>query len=83
MDESNRKGVRWDEVRMQWLEDHLTLHKQVELLYVVDGYEVTTMDDSKPGSERVYRGETLRDAIDAAIGQSQDGNCIQTGDDNG
>lgn len=57
-----------DESRLQWLEDHLTLHKDVELLYVVDGYQVTLLDTTpnKPG-EQEFLGETLRDAIDAAM----------------
>lgn len=57
-----------DEQRLQWIEDHLTLHRDVELLYVVDGYQVTLLDTT-PGRpyEREYLGETLRDAIDAAM----------------
>lgn len=61
-----------DEARLQWMEDHLSLHKDVELLYVVDGYDLTLLDTT-PGmsGERVYHGETLRDAIDAAMRATQ------------
>jgi hypothetical protein len=53
-------------MRVDWLEAKHTLHRGVEILYVVDGYEVQLTDDDEPvGSP--YRGETLRDAIDAAM----------------
>jgi hypothetical protein len=62
-----------DEARLQWIEDHLTLHTDVELLYVVDGYQVTLLS-TRPGEagEREFNGETLRDAIDAAMRETKD-----------
>ncbi len=57
-----------DEWRLDWREEHLTLRKDVELLYVVDGYQVTLLDTTPNApSEREFLGETLRDAIDAAM----------------
>jgi hypothetical protein len=57
-----------DEYRLQWIEDHLTLHTDVEFLYVVDGYQVS-LTSTRPGepSEQEFLGETIKDAIDAAI----------------
>lgn len=59
---------------LQWLEDNLTLHKGVELLYVVDGYEVT-LTDTTPGrpSEVVYHGTTLCEALTKAAHSTRDG----------
>jgi hypothetical protein len=55
-----------DAKRLDWLESNHTLHRSVEVLYVVDGYEVQlTHDDSPIGP--CHHGETLRQAIDAAI----------------
>lgn len=52
--------------RMEWLEDMNTLHGTVEMLYVVDGYQLTyTYYDSQIG-EPVH-GATLAEAIDKAI----------------
>lgn len=56
------------DARMQWLEDNSTLHKRVEILFVVDGYEVTIMhEDGVTELSPAYRGESLAEAIDEAI----------------
>lgn len=52
--------------RIDELERRITLHKNVEFLYVVDGYEVTLTYDGNPIS--THHGDTLRSAIDAAFG---------------
>lgn len=55
-----------DKDRIQWLENMHTLHGAVEILYVVDGYQLTqTYDDSQIG-EPVH-SENLAGAIDKAI----------------
>jgi hypothetical protein len=61
-----------DEARLQWIEDHLTLHTDVEFLYVVDGYQVS-LTSTRPGEprEQEFHGETLRDAIDAAMKETK------------
>lgn len=57
-----------DAKRLDWLEEHHTLHKQVEILYVVDGYEVTLMhEDGLTELSPRFHGETLRAAIDKAM----------------
>lgn len=54
--------------RLQWLQDHSTLHNFVEILYVVDGYEVSVVDESERVVLGPAHGATLAQAIDAAIG---------------
>lgn len=55
-----------DSDRIQWLEDMNTLHGAVEILYVVDGYQLMhTYDDSQVMRE--VHGNTLAQAIDNAI----------------
>jgi hypothetical protein len=50
--------------------------KDVELLYVVDGYQVTLLEETTSGtSGRKFFGETLRDAIDAAMSATEGENC--------
>lgn len=55
-----------DATRLNWLEAKHTLHKAVEILYVVDGYEVTLTHDGDPFSGP-FHGQDLRAAIDAAM----------------
>lgn len=54
-----------DAERLQWLADRSTLHEFVEILYVVDGYEVTIVDESETVLVEAH-GVTLGEAIDAA-----------------
>jgi hypothetical protein len=57
---------------MAWLEKHSTLHTRVEILYVVDGYEVQVLhEDGVTELSPRFHGETLAAAIDAAIGQGR------------
>ncbi len=58
-----------DEARLNWLESMLTLHTGVDVLYVVDGYEVTITKDANPGNK--YWGATLREAIDNALARER------------
>lgn len=53
--------------RLEWMERHSTLHTEVQILYVVDGYEVSVEHDSGCGLHGPWHGATLGDAIDAAI----------------
>lgn len=46
---------------LEWLEDNHTLHKAVEALYVVDGYEVSITYDGNV-IKGPFRAETLREA---------------------
>ena len=60
-------GTR-DTRRFEWLEANNTLHKSVEILYVVDGYEVQVMhEDGVTELSPPYRGATIRAAIDEAL----------------
>jgi hypothetical protein len=54
--------------RLEWLEKHSTLHTSVEILYVVDGYEVTVVnEDGITDMSPRFHGATLAEAIDKAI----------------
>lgn len=64
--ESELKLAREDGARLDWLERSNTLHQSVELLYVVDGYEVQLIRDDGATCCVSARGESLRSAIDAA-----------------
>ena len=51
---------------LDWLERNHTLHRAVEVLYVVDGYQVEiTHDDSRVAGP--WHGETLREAYSEAM----------------
>lgn len=51
---------------LQWLESMHTLHGSVEILYVVDGYQIQRkFDDSEVGEP--IKAKTLEDCIDIAI----------------
>ena len=54
-----------DKERIDWIEQQHTLHKAVEFLYVVDGYQAQPTCDGDPVGDALH-GETLRGAIDAA-----------------
>lgn len=51
---------------LQWLESMHTLHASVEILYVVDGYQIQRkFDDSEVGEP--IKAKTLEDCIEVAI----------------
>ena len=58
--------MRTDSEMLDWLEDNHSLHRSVDILYVVDGYEVSVTHDSTPLHVTV-RGDNLRDAISKAM----------------
>ena len=63
-----------DDKRFAWLESNSTLHERVEILYVVDGYEVQVMhEDGVTAITPAYRGETIREAIDRAMQATSNG----------
>jgi hypothetical protein len=47
---------------VEFIEKHHTLHTKIDMLYVVDGYEVTLLRDEREISE-TFKGDTLRDAL--------------------
>ena len=51
-----------DAEMLDYLQRHHTLHKKVDFLYAVDGYEAVMTWDDEPMSP-VYKGSTLRDAL--------------------
>jgi hypothetical protein len=57
-----------DSERMAWLEANNTLHWTVEMLYVVDGYEVRLCYDGEP-VHGPFKGESLGAAVDKARAQ--------------
>jgi len=56
------------QARIDWLQRMHTLHRAVEMLYVVDGYHVTLTWEGTPISPD-YHGETLDAAIDKAMAE--------------
>jgi hypothetical protein len=52
--------------QIEWLQKVNTLHRQVDILYVVDGYEVTIIWDDNPISGG-FHGETVAEAISKAM----------------
>lgn len=54
---------------IDWLEQQSTLHQQVEILYVVDGFQVMLTYDGFPITGKEWRGETLREAFAKALGK--------------
>lgn len=58
-----------DAERLDWLERNHTLHTEVEITYVVDGYEVEVTDESGRALSESHHGRTLRDAIDLAMAE--------------
>lgn len=52
--------------QIDWLQEVNTLHRQVSILYVVDGYEVTVTWDDNPISDD-FHGETVSEAISNAM----------------
>lgn len=55
--------------KIEWLESMYTLHGKVEILYVVDGYQIQrTYDDSYVGEP--IKADTLTDCIELAMAES-------------
>jgi hypothetical protein len=52
--------------QIEWLQKANTLHRQVDILYVVVGYQVTVTWDENPISE-AFEGETVSEAISKAM----------------
>jgi hypothetical protein len=52
-----------DAEMFEYLQRHHTLHKKVEFLYVVDGYEAVVTWDDEPMSP-IFKGSTLREALE-------------------
>lgn len=52
-----------DAEMLDFLQRHHTLHKKVDFLYVVDGYEAVVTWDDEPMSP-VFKGLTLREALE-------------------
>lgn len=52
---------------LDWLENQYGLHRELEITYVVDGYEVEFTYDGNPTDGKQYHGENLRDALRKAI----------------
>jgi hypothetical protein len=49
----------------EWMEDRVGLHRTIEFLYVVDGYEAMLMDDDGNTEVARAKGDTLREAVEA------------------
>ncbi len=55
-------------IQIEWLESMHTLHGAVEILYVVDGFQIQrTFDGGEVGAP--IKADTLIEAIDEAIAQ--------------
>lgn len=62
-----------DSERLDWFEAQHTLHKSLEVLYVVDGYELSLIAEDGDVVLATFKGETLREAIDQAMSANQPG----------
>jgi len=51
-----------DAEMLDYLERHHTLHKKIDFLYVVDGYQATVTWDDEPISQ-AYKGASIREAL--------------------
>lgn len=60
------KNLLTDTQMMDFIARNTTLHRNVEILDVVDGYEVCVTHDGNPLSP-VYKGATVRAALCALI----------------
>lgn len=58
--------LKKDKERLDWLEKNSTLHKEIEILYLVDCYEVSTIN-IRNGVAESYRNDSIRTAIDSAM----------------
>lgn len=56
-----------DAKRLAWYESKHTLHNSLELLYVVDGYELSVMEQDSQHLVATYWGKTLAECIDNAM----------------
>lgn len=56
-----------DAMRLDWLEKQYTLHKEAEIWYVVDGYQINLTEDDGRTCAASFSGTTLRQAIDEAM----------------
>jgi hypothetical protein len=61
------RSLEKDAERLDWIEARLTLHSDVEMLYVVDGYEVQHVINDGATVMASGHGDHLRAAIDRAI----------------
>jgi hypothetical protein len=61
-----RDALRKDAARLNWLESAHTLQNNVEILYVVDGYNVDVIHHNGATRHRSLHGATLREALDFA-----------------
>jgi hypothetical protein len=64
--EKERDALRKDAARLNWLESAHTLQNNVEILYVVDGYNVDVIHHNGATCHRSLHGATLREALDFA-----------------
>ena len=60
-----------DEEILNWLESQYGLHRELEITYVVDGYEVEIVYDGNPTNGKLYRGDSLRVAITRAMSDKE------------
>lgn len=56
-----------DAQRLAWYESKHTLHNDLELLYVVGGFEMSVMEQDGQHCKAVYSGKTLAECIDRAM----------------
>ena len=49
----------------EWIESWMGLHRTIEFLYVVDGYEVSIVDEDGAKVVAKAKGDTLWEAVEA------------------
>jgi SHS2 domain-containing protein len=59
--------VKSDKEILDWLESQYDLHRELEIMYVVDGYQVEFRRDGNKTNGKRFHGETLRGALCRAM----------------
>lgn len=73
LESPERVQVAQDSARLDWLESNYGLHREAEITYVVDGFQIEFTYDGNTTDGKCYHGEDLRAAIDAARARGDGG----------
>ena len=58
---------------LSWIEEHSTLHTSVEILYVVDGYEVSVTNDNPRSALHTHLGPFWGASVKEALTNALNG----------
>lgn len=72
-----RERLERSQAALKWIEKHSTLHTSVDILYVIDGYQVrVTHEGSYTPNGRSFQGETVEEACALAIREAKEGRNV-------